>query len=201
MVATYKFKENFVKIRNLAADMIKSMTGYGKGEAILPSGKLTIEIRTLNGKSADISVKSSILPKERELEARQKIADSLVRGTIDVFLSFEAAAEQKSGVINAGAVRSYCEQLKAIAGRDEMTDDILAAVLRLPDVIESKKADVIDEESWPLVDAALDQALDGVNLYREKEGKALYKDISSRIENILDLENEVESHEAERLEV
>ena len=200
MVVTYKFKENFVKIRNLAADMIKSMTGYGKGEAILPSGKFTIEIRTLNGKSADISIKSSILPKERELEARQKIADSLVRGTIDVFLSFEAAAEQKSGVINADAVRSYCEQLKAIAGRDEMTDDILAAVLRLPDVIESKKADIIEEESWPLVDAALGQALDGVNLYREKEGKALYKDISSRIRNILDLENEVESHEAERLE-
>ena len=81
--------------------MIKSMTGYGKGEANLPSGKLTIEIRTLNGKNADISIKSSLLPKDRELEARQKIADALVRGTIDVYLKFEPATGASAARINA----------------------------------------------------------------------------------------------------
>ena len=68
------------------------MTGYGKAEALLPSGKLTLEIRTLNGKSADINIKSSLLPKDKELEVRKLLANKLVRGTIDVFVSFEPAA-------------------------------------------------------------------------------------------------------------
>ena len=180
--------------------MIKSMTGYGKGEAFLPSGKLTIEIRTLNGKNADISIKSSLLPKDRELEARQTIADSLVRGTIDVYLSLEASEAASTGTINALAVKSYCEQIAEIQGRAEVSDEILAAVLRMPDVLDNKKADVVDEGSWPLVAKALHEALEAVNAYRDKEGRALYSDISSRISKILELENEVESHEAERLE-
>ena len=86
MRLTHKIKDFFGKISNFASDMIKSMTGYGKGEAVLPSGKLTVEIRTLNGKNADITIKSSLLPKDKELYVRQKIADSLTRGTIDVYL-------------------------------------------------------------------------------------------------------------------
>lgn len=182
--------------------MIKSMTGYGKGEADLPAGKLTIEIRTLNGKNADITVKSSLLPKDRELQARQKIAASLVRGTIDVYLSFEASAEQKAATVNAGLVKEYYRQLSEIRSSLPGTPDpdaLLATILRFPDVIDSHKADIIDEASWPLVDAALDHALDQVNAYREKEGKALYADITSRVQNILDLENEVEAREGERI--
>lgn len=71
--------------------MIKSMTGYGKATATLPTGKLTIEIRTLNGKSADINIKSQLLPKDKDLLFRQIIASSLQRGTIDVFLTWENA--------------------------------------------------------------------------------------------------------------
>ena len=80
--------------------MIKSMTGYGKAEAALGTGKLTIEIRTLNSKSADINIKSSLLPKDRELEVRNRIAESLQRGTIDVFLTWEPAAADSSRQIN-----------------------------------------------------------------------------------------------------
>lgn len=64
-------------------NMIKSMTGYGKAEAVLETGKLTIEIKTLNGKNSDANIKSSLLPKDKELLVRRKITDSLVRGTID----------------------------------------------------------------------------------------------------------------------
>ena len=70
--------------------MIKSMTGYGKAIAELPKGKLTIEIRTLNGKTADVSIKSSLLPKDKELAARAMISSALQRGTIDVYLTWEA---------------------------------------------------------------------------------------------------------------
>ena len=70
--------------------MIKSMTGYGKAIAELTKGKLTIEIRTLNGKTADVSIKSSLLPKDKELAARAMISSALQRGTIDVYLTWEA---------------------------------------------------------------------------------------------------------------
>ena len=68
--------------------MIQSMTGYGKAEVLLEGGKLTVEIRALNSKSADINIKSSLLPKDKDLVVRKMLGDSLVRGTIDLFLNW-----------------------------------------------------------------------------------------------------------------
>ena len=64
------------------------MTGYGKAEAVLETGKLTIEIKTLNGKNSDANIKSSLLPKDKELLVRRKLTDSLVRGTIDFYVNW-----------------------------------------------------------------------------------------------------------------
>lgn len=192
--------------------MIKSMTGYGKAEAVLASGKLTIEIRTLNSKSADISIKSSILPKDKDLLVRQKIADMLVRGTIDVYINFEANVADAAKVVDADVVRSYYNQLLAIRSSlpgfamgsmessDRMNNELLAAALRFPDVVAARKEDIINEENWPVVEAAFDEALKAVDAYRAKEGEALYKDVTGRVANILAFEDEVESHEAERVE-
>lgn len=192
--------------------MIKSMTGYGKAEAVLASGKLTIEIRTLNSKSADISIKSSILPKDKDLLVRQKIADMLVRGTIDVYINFEANVADAAKVVDADVVRSYYNQLLAIRSSlpgfamgsmessDRMNNELLAAAMRFPDVVAARKEDIINEENWPVVEAAFDEALKAVDAYRAKEGEALYKDVTGRVANILAFEDEVESHEAERVE-
>ena len=192
--------------------MIKSMTGYGEAEVALVAGKLTIEIRTLNSKSADISIKSSLLPKDKDLLIRQKIADKLVRGTIDVYLNFEANASENAKVVDAALVMDYYTQVQQIRsglpgfamgsmeGNDRMNNEILASVLRFPDVIASKKDEIITEDNWPEVEAAFDAALEEVDKYRRHEGEALYKDVTGRVQNILNLENEVESHEAERVE-
>lgn len=183
--------------------MIKSMTGYGKAEVSLPSGRLTIEIRSLNSKSADINIKSPLLPKDKDLPVRQKIADSLVRGTIDVYISFEAGAAESARSINAAAAKAYLDQtidLVPDAAMDSRARAVLlSSILRFPDVLDTGKADIINEENWPLVDAAFDTALANLNDYRIKEGAALYKDVTSRVRTILKLEDEVESHEAERL--
>ena len=63
------------------------MTGYGKAEVILETGKITVEVRSLNGKTADIGLKTSMLPKDKEMAVRQKIAASLTRGNIDFFMN------------------------------------------------------------------------------------------------------------------
>ena len=178
------------------------MTGYGKAEAILENGKLTLEIRSVNGKSADISIKSSLIPKEHEMEVRKLMADRLQRGSIDMFLTWEPNAAEGARQINTELAMEYYRQiseLNARTGATGMPADVISTILRMPDVIDVRKQDVITPENWPLVSKAIDEALDAICDYRATEGVALHKDVSSRVQNILDLYKEVESHEAERI--
>ena len=187
------------------------MTGYGKAEALLPSGKLTLEIRTLNGKSADVNIKTSLLPKDKELEVRKLLADKLVRGTIDLYVSFEPAAGDASAHrINADAFHDYWKSTVAALDRETIltktfTKDpgvgsiLASSILRLPDVVDARKADVIGPEDWPLVADALSAALSQLMTYRATEGKALYADVTSRVSGILALYDQVEALEGERI--
>ncbi len=182
--------------------MIKSMTGYGKAEACLESGKITIEIRTLNGKTADVNIKSSLLPKDKELLVRQKLADRLHRGTIDFFVTYEANAVSSAKHINADLAESYFRQISELGDRLGLKTDsalYLNSIIRFPDVIDNTRQDVITSENWAAVEAAIDEAISNTCDYRSREGVALYKDVTGRVQNILNLENEVESFEGERI--
>ena len=178
------------------------MTGYGKAEACLESGKITIEIRTLNGKTADVNIKSSLLPKDKELLVRQKLADRLHRGTIDFFVTFEANAVSSAKHINADLAESYFRQISELGDRLGLKADsalYLNSIIRFPDVIDNTRQDVITAENWAAVEAAIDEAISNTCDYRSREGIALYKDVTGRVQNILNLENEVESFEGERI--
>lgn len=182
------------------------MTGYGKAEVILSSGcKMTVEIRTLNGKSADIGIKSQILPKDKELAIRSMIAQRLQRGTIDVYITLEQPAQLASHPINTELLKSYLDQVRAFEKEQGIAADatdaqVLATLLRLPDVLDTKKADAITEEDLPLLDQVFDQAISAVENYREKEGRVLDADVRSRIANIQALYDQVEAFEPERIE-
>lgn len=187
--------------------MIQSMTGYGKAEALLEGGKLTIEIRSVNGKNAEISIKSSLLPKEKEMQIRKTLADRLQRGTIDVFLNWEPNAGTGARTVNKELALDYFRQIEEL-GREigavnlPLNDPnyLLATLLRMPDVLDSSKHEVITEQNWPLVENAFYQALDAICDYRSREGEALYSDVTSRVALILEMENEVESFEKERID-
>lgn len=182
--------------------MIKSMTGYGKAEACLESGKITIEIRTLNGKTADVNIKSSLLPKDKELLVRQKLADRLHRGTVDFFVTYEANAVSSAKHINADLAESYFRQISELGDRLGLKADsalYLNSIIRFPDVIDNTRQDVITAENWAAVEAAIDEAISNTCDYRSREGVALYRDVTGRVQNILNLENEVESFESERI--
>ena len=190
--------------------MIKSMTGYGKAVAEVSGGRLTVEIRSLNSKTADISIKSSLLPRDRDIEVRKMLADELVRGTIDVFLTFEPSAESSPHAINADVFHAYWKSaVKALDAETILTKTFLkdpgvgsvlaTAILRMPDVVEVKKADIISSEDWPVVARAFSDAVAQLNEYRIREGAALYRDVTSRVQQILDLYAGVEALEGERI--
>jgi uncharacterized protein (TIGR00255 family) len=187
--------------------MIKSMTGYGKAEAILETGKITVEIRSLNGKTADIGLKTSMLPKDKEIAVRQKIAAELYRGNIDLFITFEPNAADSAKKINMDLAMEYYQQICTLGGQigavnlyTQNPNDLLALILRMPEVMDAKKQDVITDENWPVVEACINEAIANINAFRSQEGEVLYKDVTSKVENILNYSAQVETFEAERVE-
>ena len=183
------------------------MTGYGKSEAILETGKITVEVRSLNGKTADISLKTSMLPKDKEMTVRQKIAAELTRGNIDFFMTFEPNAADSAKKINTDLAMEYYQQISNLGmqiGADNLStqnpNDLLAMILRMPEVMDAKKQDVITEENWPAVETCIDEALKNINTFRAHEGEVLYKDVTEKVENIQEYSRQVEQFEQERID-
>ena len=183
------------------------MTGYGKAEALLEAGKITVEVRSLNGKTADISLKTSLLPKDKEIAVRQKIAAELQRGNIDMFMTFEPNAAENAKQINMEMAMQYYQQISELGGKigavnlwSHNPNDLLAMILRMPEVMDAKKQDIITEENWPVVEACIDEALANINAFRAQEGEVLYKDVTEKVARILSLSDQVENFEKERVE-
>ncbi|MFH0757415.1 MAG: YicC/YloC family endoribonuclease [Bacteroidota bacterium] len=180
--------------------MIRSMTGYGKAECLLPDKKLTIEVRTLNSKQLDTSTRLPSFYKEKELEIRQIIAGALERGKIECSLFYELSEDATSGIINEAVVKSYYNQLYRISGELglEASLELLSTVMRMPDTIRNEKAS-LDQEEWDAVRDGLHQALSQVNGFRYQEGESMDKDLRERVRVISDKLAGIENHEAERM--
>ena len=181
--------------------MIRSMTGYGKGECTLADhSKVVVEIKSLNGKNADISFKSQIVPKDKELEIRKLLAAELVRGSIDFSLTLEMKNPTANKQINTNAALSILEQIKKI---QEFNDSLskaflMASIVRMPDVLESKQYE-ISASDWAKIDKAIESAIKKINTYRTAEGKALTADVTGRVNNILACLEEVKALDVKRV--
>ena len=178
--------------------MVRSMTGYGKAECLLPDSKIIIEIRSLNGKNADISIKSSLIPRDKEMAVRQHIAKELQRGNIDLFATMEQNATAQAKQINREIFDSYLNQIKEL-GFPVCTDTILQTILKMPDVVDVKKQEMT-EETWNSLEQAIHNAVAALNDFRAKEGEILYNDVTSRVALIESFVAEVEKFEASRVE-
>ncbi len=178
------------------------MTGYGKAECLLPDGKIIIEIKSLNGKNADIGIKTSLIPREKEIEVRQFIAKELGRGNIDLFVTYEQNTASGAKTINKELFLEYYKQITSIQNslNFECNDSgLLPAILKMPDVMETPKQE-ITEESWQNMYEAIKRAVAALNEFREKEGAILYKDVTSRVALIESFVTEVEKYERERID-
>ncbi|QLE01296.1 YicC family protein [Galbibacter sp. BG1] len=182
--------------------MIKSMTGYGKNIIQLPSKKITVELKSLNSKNLDLNARIPSSYREKEIELRNLIANSLERGKVDFSLYVEITGEASNTQVNANVVREYIEQLRSV-NPTKFTDkddiELLKMAVRMPDALKAER-DEIDEDEYREIKNALEEALKEINIFRSHEGAVLEKDFVSRIENILVLLKKVEEIDPERLE-
>ncbi len=166
--------------------MIQSMTGYGKTEIQLPTKKVTIEIKSLNSKNIDLSVRTPSCYKEKELDIRKKIVSKLTRGKVDFSIYVESIGQNTSSTINKDALKTYMSQLKDVCNASEV--ELLQMAIRLPETMQNKREE-IDDTEWKSISEAIDKTILKINLYRSDEGVVLKEDFKKRllvIENRLD---------------
>ncbi len=149
------------------------MTGFGKHVIQLPSKKITVELKSLNSKSLDLNARMPSTYREKELEMRKTIANSLVRGKIDFNLYVEITGDETTSKVNEGAVRQYMKQLRTIADGDDA--HLLEMALRLPDTLKTERDD-LDPEEYKTIRQALTAALTEINSFRSEEGNVLERD-------------------------
>ena len=180
--------------------MIKSMTGFGKGEATVDDKKIRVELRSLNSKQLDLSIKLPGKYRAAEAEMRSIITRELQRGKVDCFVSFEAATAETPAHINAEAFKAYADELRAVCEANNVaTDSLLSAVLRMPDVVTSEEREVSEAELAAIIDATK-AACAELNNFRVQEGAILIADLLGRIDLIEKYRHEVEQYEGARVE-
>jgi uncharacterized protein (TIGR00255 family) len=178
--------------------MLISMTGYGRAECDLRNMVYAIEIKSLNSKQLDFSVKIPVFLKDKEMEIRSWLGGELQRGKIDVGIYQEIKEGTAGWSINRPVVEEYIRQLEEIAGDNDPADRnrLIQVAMRLPDTMLSEK-EKLQEDDWIKVRASIQAALDELHSFREQEGKAL--DIRLRINNILQLLSELTPFEEDRI--
>ncbi len=176
--------------------MIQSMTGFGKHVIQLPTKKITVELKSLNSKSLDLNVRMPSAYREKELELRKLIANSLQRGKIDIGLYIELTGDETTAQVNESAIRQYMKQLRAIADGDDLR--LMEMALRMPDALKTERED-IDEEEYRTILKALEKALVEINLFRSEEGKSLETDFLDRLATLKSLLQKVIEMDPERL--
>ena len=164
--------------------MIKSMTGFGKASQELSDKTINIEIRSLNSKSADISLRLSSGLRNYELELRNEISKQLERGKIDLSIFIESKKAEMPVEINVELAKAYHKQLKNLALElNEPIANALQQVLKFPDVLKNERKET-DENEWKLIKHCLNSALEELNNFRDIEGLSLKKDFEIRISKI-----------------
>jgi len=181
--------------------MIKSMTGFGKVTAELPSKKVTVEIKALNSKQLDLSTRIPVVYKEKEMEIRSLLLQSLERGKVEFGIYIEYIGRDVPTQINPIAIENYYKQINEVAERLSIPvpNDWFQILLRMPEVIRNEAA-VLDDTEWGVVLETVKGAIKQLDGFRKQEGAMLQDLLKEKIKNIATLLVEVDKYEGERLE-
>ena len=191
-----------LKFSHQTSIMVKSMTGFGKGEAQWQEKKIIVEIRTLNSKQLDLNLRMPALYRAAEFEVRSLLAKRVQRGKTDVFITIESQSTQTPAHINRELFREYLHQLSdslTYSGIDAAYDTLVPIVMRMPEVVSSETESLSDEEQKALMQA-VEAACDELDSFRKQEGAILIADLLQRIDLIEQYKEQVVPFETQRCE-
>ncbi len=178
------------------------MTGFGKGEVAVGDKKFRVELRSLNSKQLDLSIKLPGRYRAAEAEVRNIVTQQLQRGKVDCFVVVESVVAETSAHINSVAFRAYAEELRRVCAETGVQCDetaLLQSVLRMPDVITAEEREVAAEEIGAIVEATR-IAAEALDKFRCQEGAILIADLMKRIDLIEQYRKDVEPFEAARVD-
>jgi uncharacterized protein (TIGR00255 family) len=168
------------------------MTGYGKSTATIGMRRYTAEIRSLNGKQLDLSVRMPSAFREKEMELRKALSKAIGRGKCDLSLHYEAEGVERKE-LNTGLIAAYLEDLEGIAegrGYEQDPGALMQVAMRLPDVLQQGKEE-LNENEWGQIQALIDDAVSNFLSFRVHEGEALETDFRKHVANISDMEEKI----------
>lgn len=177
------------------------MTGFGKSAVDFCNKKINVEVKSLNSKTLDITTRIAPLYREKEMEIRQMVSESLFRGKIDFCIWIDKSEVASATPINADLVEYYYQQINEIAYHKDISLTLdWSTLLRMPEVLTRTEVEELSEEEWTVVRGAIKEALEHIVDYRQQEGAALEKKFREKIDNIAALQQELEQYEPLRVE-
>jgi uncharacterized protein (TIGR00255 family) len=167
------------------------MTGFGRAEQTIGKKTFLVEIKSLNGKQFEISLKLPSLLRPYEFDIRNMLSENLLRGSIDCLITLKQNGAAKPVVINTELAKSYYHSLAELAENLNLdTGSILSSLLKLPEVVVPS-TEVLDEDDWKGFQQVMLSAIKNINDHRINEGAVLEKDLTQRINNIRDQQKKV----------
>ena len=162
--------------------MLQSMTGYGRAEERFDEETLSVEIKSLNSKNLDLSVRLPQALRTHELNLRKRLSDAIIRGKVEVYVQLSGQQLNPQAQLNQEVINRYLEQINTIAEGDRLSQ--LALALRLPDAVSQEK-EVLEDQSWEAkLFQVADRAVEAFHAFRTQEGKELQEDILSNLRQI-----------------
>jgi uncharacterized protein (TIGR00255 family) len=161
------------------------MTGYGQGEASDGSSHVVVEIRTVNHRFLDYSIKLPRALHSRERDIKERVKTRLARGRVYVTVTLESETPGRDATLNEPLMERYLNQLREFADTHGLSGNVdVNTLAQLPDAIVSQDHEPETDAVWPLVESSLDTALDACHAMRAEEGRALEKDLSDRMKTV-----------------
>ena len=182
--------------------MIQSMTDYGKAVVNYKDKIINVEVRSLNSKTLDLSTRMAPVYREKEMEVRQLLSKSLVRGKVDFSIWVEKDADADAAPINGALINNYYNQIKTISANTGVPEpnDWFALLLRMPDVMARNDQEVLSDEEWAVTLSAIEAAVASLVDFRKQEGEALSRKFEEKLDNIARLMSDIEPYEKSRVE-
>lgn len=178
--------------------MLKSMTGFGRAEKTVGDKTFLVDIKSLNGKQFELSLKLPAILKSFEFDIRRLLSEKLGRGSVDCMISLKDTGDAKPVTINTDLARAYYKPLAELSASLNLdASNILSTLVKLPEVI-TPSSDSLDDGEWEQFEEVLQSAIEDLNSHRLDEGRALQEELIQRINNILRHQQEVVQLEPER---